>query len=128
MEKKNKKKINWKRTIKNNGYMLNMISKAVPGYIALALIVTVIGAFRAFLFGTYLYKYALNALQNGEKLKTILITLGVIFAFAIFEMILQNVTNCYFNIKYKRVDEYMQTKLQKKAVELDLECFENSSL
>ena len=58
---KNKKKINWKRTFKNNGYMLGLIIKASPGVLVLSLISVVLGAINSFLFNTYLYQYALNA-------------------------------------------------------------------
>ena len=44
--KKNKKKnkINWRRTFKNNGYMLGLILKACPSVLILSLISTVLGA------------------------------------------------------------------------------------
>ena len=74
--KQKKKRIDWKRTFKNNGYMLGLIIKACPGVAILALISTVLGSVHSFLLNTYLYQYALNALQEGKELKVILITLA----------------------------------------------------
>ena len=124
---KNKKKINWKRTLKNNGYMLALIIKACPGVLILSLVSTVLGAAHSFLLNTYLYQYALNALQEGKELKIILITLVCMFGFSVLYMVLSNISNCYFELKYPKVEAYIQNLLQKKAVEVDLGCFENSA-
>lgn len=128
MKKKgeNKKRISWKRTYKNNVYMLGIIVKACPGVLILASISTVLGAVHSFLLDTYLYQYALNALQEGIALKTILITLGCMFAYSIIYIFLNNVFNCYFELKHPKVQAYIQNLLQKKAAEVELACFENS--
>ncbi len=123
----NQKKNNWKRTFKNNGYMLALIIKACPGVPILALISTVLGSVHSFLLNTYLYQYALNALQEGKELKIILITLGCMFGYSILYMLFQNISNCYFELKYPKVEAYIQNLLQKKAVEVDLSCFESST-
>ena len=54
-QKQKKKLIDWKRTFKNNGYMLGLIIKACPGVPILALISTVLGSAHSFLLNTYLY-------------------------------------------------------------------------
>lgn len=123
----NKKKINWKRTFKNNGYMLGLIVKACPGVIILGLISTVLSAIHMFLLNTYLYKYALNALQEGKELRIILITLGCMFAYSVLYRIFQNISSCYFELKYPKVQAYIQNLLQKKAVEIELACFESTA-
>ena len=125
--KKEKKKINWKRTLKNNGYMLGLIMKACPGVPILALISTVLGSVHSFLLNTYLYQYALNALQEGKELKVILITLGCMFGYSVLYMLFQSISSCYFELKYPKVEAYIQNLLQKKAVEVDLACFESSA-
>ena len=128
MKKNNrKKKINWKRTFKNNGYMLGLIIKACPGVPILALISTVLGAVHSFLLNTYLYQYALNALQAGKELKIILITLGCMFGYSVLYMIFRNISGCYLELKAPKVEAYFQDLLQKKAVEVDLACFESSA-
>ncbi len=126
-KEKKKKKINWKRTFKNNGYMLGLIAKACPGVIVLAFISTVLGSIHSFLLNTYLYKYALNALQESKELKIILITLGCMFVYSVLYRALDIVLHCYFELKYPKVEAYVQNLLQKKAVEVDLACFESSA-
>lgn len=51
--------------------MLGLIFKACPGVLIIHLIRTMLGAIKSFLLNTYLYKYALNALQEGKELKII---------------------------------------------------------
>lgn len=126
-QKQKKKKIDWKRTFKNNGYMLGLIIKACPGVPILALISTVLGSVHSFLLNTYLYQYALNALQEGKELKIILITLGCMFGYSVLYMLFGSISSCYFELKYPKVEAYIQDLLQKKAVEVDLACFESSA-
>ena len=126
-EKQEKKKINWRRTFQNNVYMLRLLIKACPGVFILDLITTIVSAVRSFLTGTYLYMYALNALQEGVALDSILVTLGCMITFCVLEMLFQNLSACYFNIKYHTVNGYFQSIMQKKAVEVDLACYENAA-
>lgn len=125
--RKDKKKINWERTLKNNGYMIGLIMKACPGVFVLGLISTILGAAYSFLLNTYLYKYALNALQEGKELKTVLITLACMLAYSILYEIFCCAANCYFELKYPVVESYIQNLLQKKASTVDLACFESSA-
>ena len=127
VKEQKKKRIDWKHTLKNNGYMLRLVWKACPGVLILGVISTVISSVNSFLVSTYLYKYALNALQEGKELKTILITLGCMLVFSLFNMLFQSISNCYFELKYQKVDAYIHNMLQRKAVEIDLECFESSA-
>ena len=127
MSNTRKKRINWKRTFKNNGYMLGLIIKACPGVLILSLISVVLGAVNSFLLNTYLYQYALNALQAGEELKVILITLGCMFGYSVLYIIFRNISGCYLELKAPKVEAYFQDLLQKKAVEVDLACFESSA-
>ena len=127
MSNTRKKRINWKRTFKNNGYMLGLIIKACPGVLILSLISVVLGAVNSFLLNTYLYQYALNALQAGEELKVILITLGCMFGYSVLHIIFRNISGCYLELKAPKVEAYFQDLLQKKAVEVDLACFESSA-
>lgn len=126
-QKQKKKRINWKRTLRNNGYMLGLIIKACPGVPILALISTLLGAVDSFLLNAYLYQYALNALQEGKELKIILITLGCMFGYSILYILFDNISDCYFQLKYPKIEAYIQNLLQKKAAEVDLACFESSA-
>ena len=126
-ENEKKKRINWKRIIKNNSYMLGIIAKACPGMLTFGCIITVLNAVQSFLLNTYLYQYALNALQQGKELKIILVTLGCLFAYIVLYEILRNIFLCYFDLNFPKVQAYIQNLLQKKAAEVDLACFENAS-
>ena len=127
-EKQNKKKkTNWKRTFQNNIYMLKLIAQASPGVLVVSFISAVLSAVYSFLLDTYLYKYALNALQEGKELKVVLITLGGMFAYAVLYVLFRNVAGCYLELRQPRVKAYIQNILQKKAVEVDLACFESSA-
>ena len=128
MKKEEKKKrINWKRTFQNNGYMLGLIIKACPGVLIMGIISAVLGAANSFLLDTYLYKYALNALQEGKALTEVLITIGCMLGYSVLYMIFRNILSCYKELKHPIVEAYIQNLLQKKAVEVDLACFESSS-
>lgn len=124
-KEKNRKKTGWKRTLQNNGFMLGFIAKACSGVLIMAFISVVLGAIHTFLINTYLYKYALNALQEGIELKIILITLGAMFAYSVLYRAFSAVSICYFEIKKPKIEAYIQNLLQKKAAEADLACFES---
>ena len=126
-KKQKKKRIDWKRTFKNNGYMLGLLIKACPGVLILGLITTVLSAVNSFLLNTYLYQYAINALQEGKELKVVLMTLGCMFAYSFLYILFAIISDCYFELKYPKVEAYIQNLLQKKAVEVDLACFESSA-
>lgn len=122
-----KKKINLKRALGNNAYMIGLIAKACPGLIVMDFVCTVIGSFNWFLRGTYMYMYALNALQEGKTLTDILIMLGIIFACGLFTAVLGRIYSIYWDLKSPVVEAYIQNMLQKKAAEVDLSCFESSA-
>ncbi len=124
--KDKKEKINWKRTAKNNVYMLRLIAKACPGVLILSFVSTVLAAVRAFLMHTYLYQYALNALQKGEELRVVLLTLGAMLLYSLTNSVFQTISNFYFQVKRPRVDAYIRNILHKKAAEVDLACFEDA--
>ena len=42
-------------------------------------------------------------------------------------MLFRSISSCYFELKYPKVEAYIQNLLQKKAVEVDLACFESSA-
>ena len=122
-----KSRVDWKRVFMNNGYMISLIIKACPGVPILALISTLLGSVQSFLLNTYLFRYALNALQDGKEVKNILITLGCMFVYSILYMLFQSISQCYFELKYPKVESYIQRLLQKKAATLDLACFESAA-
>lgn len=123
-EKEKGKTTNWKRTWQNNKYMLDLIYRACPGILLMTLLNTVFGAVNSFLLNTYLYKYALNALQEGKEVKHVLLTVGFMFGFSVLYMVFGAFSSRYMELHTPRVGAYIQDILQKKAVEVELACFE----
>ena len=126
MKTPEKKKIGWRHTVKNNAYVLKLLWKACPWVIPLTLLDSVLGALHSFIANTYLFKYALNALQEGLPLQRILITIGLMLSFSLVHIIVSTLTSVYRDMGYMKVDLYFQAMFQKKAAQLDLACYENA--
>ena len=126
MKKPEKKKIGWRHTVKNNTYVLKLLWKACPWVIPLTLLDSVLGALHSFIANTYLFKYALNAMQEGLLLQRILITIGLMLSFSLVHIIVSTLTSVYRDMGYMKVDLYFQAMFQKKAAQLDLACYENA--
>ena len=67
----------------------------------------------------------MNALQEGKDPKSIIVVIGIAFALSVVELFLLQYRSYYYIINYPKLDVKLQTMLQKKAVEADLECFED---
>lgn len=126
--KENKKRqgINWKKTIKNNAYALSFILKSAPSVLVVSLGMALIGAANTFLSSAYLYKYALNSLQEGAGIREILPMLIFIFLFSVTYQILQELSNYYCDLKNQKISAYINNMIYKKATEVELGCFENA--
>ena len=123
-DKQTKKKINWQRTWRNNVYMLRFITQVCPTLLVFSVIGAVIDALSSFLLGTYLYSYALSGLQAGRSVREILIGVGWMLAFAVACQIFFRLSSRYHMSHAPLVDAHIQRLLQKKAVEVELSCFE----
>jgi len=125
MADEKKKKLNIKRTVKNNIFMLKLIAKATPSLIVTNLVSVVINAVKNFLLNTYLFMYALNALQAGTPVREIVITIALMFSFSIVSLTVGYV-NWYINRTRKpKLKAYITDMLQAKAARVDVACFEN---
>ena len=113
---KKKTKTDWRRIWKNNAYMLSMICHACPGILVVTLLMAALGALTGFLLNTYIFMYALNALQEGTALKEVLVTITVMFIYTVLYMVFQCWANRYIELRSPRVHVYIQGMLQKKAV------------
>ena len=123
--KDKKKKTDWKRTYKNCVYMLGFIMRSAPSVLVVTFTLALIGALSTFLSGTYMYKYALNALQNGHSIRRILVVLIGIFLFSVTYSVLVKLGNYYCEIKNQKVTAYINDIICKKATEVELACFED---
>ena len=107
--------------------MLSILMRACPGNVIVSFISVIMGVVNSFLLDTYLYVYALNALQQGTELRKVLITLVCMITYSILNMVIQRIMGCYLSLKYPLIDAHINNMLQKKAATVDLACFENSS-
>ena len=73
---------------------------------------------------TWIYQYVINALQKGEKLTKIAVTAGVVFVFTLAYNGLLQFKNAMMEIESGKIEKELQTILQKKALSVDLGCFE----
>ncbi|MBR6557483.1 MAG: ABC transporter ATP-binding protein [Clostridia bacterium] len=125
-EKQKKDKIDWKRTFRNNFYILGMIRKSAPGILWTSTFSAVFSSVTNFLTYTYLLMYALNALQRREKLSDIITTLVFILTFNIANLLITYFLSVYRELNIPKVDAYIQNTIHKKAAEVELSCFENA--
>ena len=123
--KKKKKNINWRRTLKNNGYMLGLIWEACPSLLIAQVINVALNAVSSFLMTTYLYQYALNALFDGTEIRQIVMKVIGLILFSIGTDVVHSAITQYFALKRPMVSAYIQELLQTKAAEVDIACFED---
>lgn len=126
-KREKKEKRNWSRALQNNGYMLKLIWQASPGVVILNFLIAAMSAVDNFLLNTYMFQYALNALQEGRTLRVILITLAGILIYTILTRSLQLLLRSYFHLRGPKVDAHIKNLIHKKATEVELACFERSS-
>jgi len=118
-------KNSWNQTLKNNIFMLRLIYKACPFIIIVSLLNTLFIAIQGFLLNVYLYQYALNALQEGKKLNEILMIITLLASFSIACVVYGCWANKYIEVNSPKVSAYIQHLIQKKAISVELGCYEN---
>lgn len=114
------------KALKNNLFMLRYILKYVPFMAVGKFIGSVLSAAAEILFGTILTKYIVDSIQYERMFTSVLAFLGFIFIFGIINYAFQS----WFNDKYYHhakeiLHEKMQTTLLKKAVDMDLSCYDS---
>ncbi len=124
-EKKKKEHTDWGRVYKNSVYALGFIAKSAPSVIVISFALAIMGAMSSFLSGTYMYKYALNSIQEGKDIRETIPMLALIFAFSILYSVLVKLGNYYCEIKNQKVMAYINNLVYKKATEVELACFDD---
>ncbi len=125
-ENKQKERIDWKRTWRNNIYMLRLVWRVSPSSVIVPLFLSLIGGAESFLTGTYLYNYALNAIQEGKELRTIVATLGIILLFSLIYTLTSALCNYYLELKEQKIEAHIHSMVYKKATDVEIACFENA--
>ena len=124
-EKKKREHTDWRRVYKNSVYALGFIAKSAPSVIVISFALAIMGAVSSFLSGTYMYKYALNAIQEGKDIRGTIPMLALIFAFSILYSVLVKLGNYYCELKNQKVTAYINNLVYKKATEVELACFDD---
>lgn len=123
---KEKKKLSLKRIISNNIFMLGIMRKTAPGFLAVSVIVAALDAAGVFVSNTYLLRYALNSINEGRSFERIA---GMLALWLLVRLVLLAIviTFCLCIQELKLADIYrvIHTMLYRKAAEVELECYEN---
>lgn len=115
---------NIRRIIDNHIYMLRLIRKGSGWFPLFLIFFSVLRGFNTFFMTTWIYQYVINALQKGERLTKIAVTAGVIFLFTLVYNALLQYKNAVMEIESCKIEKQLQKILQKKALSVDLGCFE----
>ena len=121
------KQSKFKQNILDLFFLLRLVRKSSPWLLPFLLVVAVMRGANTFLSTTYLFQYALNALQGGTGIRTILLPLGCIFGLMLVYNILLQMKNTVMEIEAVKVEKYIQGILQEKAAHIDLACYEQTS-
>ena len=113
-----------KRIIDNHIYILKLIRKGSGWFPLFLIFFSVLRGFNTFFMTTWIYQYVINALQKGEKLTKIAVTAGVVFVFTLAYNALLQFKNAMMEIESGKIEKELQKILQKKALSVDLGCFE----
>ncbi len=113
------------RGITNNFYLLGMVAKAVPSLIPFTLTVRIATALSNVLVSTYLFKYVLDALGRGEEIRAVIAGVAVMYGVGVGTEILSQVYYKWYRpMANIRVGDALQKKLQHKASQVELSCYE----
>ena len=122
----NAPKMSFKHILKNNLYMLRIIHREDKKLIPIRILVMILSTVTRFLTGTYLLKYALNAVSDGKSFAEV-VTLIVILVSLQVLIHVGDMAFWYFynDRRYYEISKKINSDLFKKAKEVELACYEN---
>ncbi len=125
-EKVLKLKLPLRRIISDNLFVLRLINKASPGLLLVELGMIVLNAVMNFLSGTFLFRYAINGIQEGKNFGSIalfavctLLASVLIFGFQGF------LSHGWCAVRYNNANRYIHELVYKKAASVELARYEN---
>ena len=120
-----KKKLSRGRVFSNTLFSLRLIHEASPVMIPFLLIISILSALAGTLINLYIFKYVIDALADGIPLGEILLTVAIMFAVSAISSILRHLYwQWFYPVAIAKVGCSIQKKLQKKAAEVELACYE----
>ena len=122
----NAPKMSFKHILKNNLYMLKIIHREDKKLIPIRFLVMVLSTVTGFLTGTYLLKYALNAVGEGKSFSEVI---TFVIALVILQVLIHvgDMAFWYFynDRRYYEISKKINSDLFKKAKDVELACYEN---
>ena len=119
-------KMSFKHILKNNLYMLKIIHREDKRLIPLRVLVMVLSTVTGFLTGTYLLKYALNAVGEGKSFYEVI---TFVIALVVIQVIIHvgDMAFWYFynDRRYYEISKKINSDLFEKAKDVELACYEN---
>lgn len=124
--KKKEKQMEFKRIVGNNLFMLALIHRADKLLIPLTLMFTVFSGILSFVSNTALLRYALNGISEGKSFGEISTTIIVWIVLSVVYTLADNAFyNFYYDVKILEVRKRIHTLAFKKAISVELGCYEN---
>ena len=119
-------KMSFKHILKNNLYMLKIIHREDKKLIPIRILVMVLSTVTGFLTGTYLLKYALNAVGEGKSFSEVI---TFVIALVVLQVLIHvgDMAFWYFynDRRYYEISKKINSDLFKKAKDVELACYEN---
>lgn len=123
---KKKKQMKLKRIISNNLFMLGLIQRADKLLIPVTLLFTVFGGVLSFVSNTALLRYALNGISEGKSFNELASTIVIWIIISVVYTFSDNAFyNFYYDVRMLEVKKQIHTLAFKKAVAVELGCYEN---
>ena len=122
----NAPKMSFKRILKNNLYMLKIIHREDKKLIPIRIIVMALSTVTRFLTGTYLLKYALNAVGEGKSFAEVVTLIVILVACQVLIHVADLAFWYFYNDRrYYEISKKINSDLFKKAKDVELACYEN---
>ncbi len=126
-EKKKTPEIRRTRAIKNNLYACGLLSKICPSLVVHNGINRFLGYFEWLFYSAFFMRYVVNSLDAGDsfgKIMTFVIIVAVVMcALTVYH---QALDSWIYPVGRARTNKGLYVRLFRKAVNVELECFENS--
>lgn len=127
-EKKEKKKLGFKKTVANNLFALKAIVEASPLYFIVYLGSSVVDGVLAFLSEAYLLRKVVNGVENGEDMRSILTYVVILGAVMILS---HQALNWFWNVKspamQRKIAASIEGRLFRQSARVELACYETPS-
>lgn len=116
----------FRKSFSNNMYIFFIILKASPLFTLLAIINAIRGEWCNYFEHTYGICFILESIEYGRTLQEVMRFLTIILVVVVLSGIYSGIYENYFKIKYMpRIKQKMKEIIYKKAMELDLEYYDN---